>query len=456
MNQKVKRIWVYSALCFMLLCFFILARSDSHAPLDDVWSYAGAFETGNISDWHSSLFMYEGYFFLRIIRIFWEDAAGMDVIKIFYILSQICTAICLSYMLKKLSDHDYFYSILGVLLGIFFIVCQQTRLYLCYNYYIDCYFMAWLLIAITVPLLLPSKEPHLKALLWLILVIALIHIFHLRKNAILLVPVILPYAICISSKSSTSRLIKAIVFAFLISVPLFATNYCLPAKHTHSTLPMLASNLKDASLLRGEGKEEQAFLAQLGIGYDTVNDDDVIGPLFFCKTNNLNEERWDKLVCHYKNEWIDNFPSMAAAKTIEIFQFMTYAYLSSAAREFICSYFPACSPNGREWNWTLPTAFVKKYPAWERLAIYFITLLSTIYAVSAIRKNGYNIALAISIICGLSALVYILSFIPVTPTPDARYHSPSVLLCLISISCSLIYICLESRNKNQTIKARET
>ncbi|MCQ2372192.1 MAG: hypothetical protein MJ058_09120 [Akkermansia sp.] len=299
--------------------------------------------------------------------------------------------------------------------------------------------MAWLLIAITVPLLFSSKRAHLEALLWSILIISLIHIVHLRKNAILLVPVILPYAICISSKCSPSRLIKAVVFAFLISVPLFATNYCLPAKHTHSTLPMLVSNLKDASLLRGEGKEEQAFLAQLGIGYDTVNSDDVIGPLCFCKTNTLHEEQWDKFVCHYKNEWIDNFPSMAVAKTIGIFQFMTYAYLPSAVREFICSYFPACSPNGREWNWTPPTALVKKYPAWERLAIYFISLLSIIYAVSAIRKNGYNKALAISVICGISSLVYILSFIPVTPTPDSRYHSPSVLLCLISIFCSLIY-----------------
>lgn len=439
-------------LIFFLFSFSLLAYIDFYEIRPDPqWSYLPIFRGETpIIDWHSSLFMYEGRILTKCLYMAGVGNPGFRALRLFWIISEIAICFSIYTWIKKLSEYKSLYSLLFPFCAlIFLMLAGQT--YCRFRFSIDLYFTAFLFVAITIPLFFSKLKFNKRNNIFIVVlyVFLFLHIAHYRKNAILLIPFLATYVIAWRCPTlPTKKLFCSFVVATVFLPPLYATNRLLPAGHFHSQIPMLASDLKIAAILRGQEEENHAIMGQNGIYLDDgVNEEDVIGALYCVKGVKGGERgvaQWKEFKTYYLSTLSMNTLSMVTSKAIQVVQFFTNGYVPYFLRCVIHHHFHSCPPDSSRWNWMSDVPYDRSGITPERIIVYLLTCVSLILSYRSWNRQGPSLPLVMSIITSIIALVYILSFLPVTPTPDFRYHSPSMLLGCFSILCTAIYY-FESR-----------
>ncbi len=250
MNQNsVKIRWpYYVGLMIFIFSFFALVYKDAYRIWVDVqWVYLPCFRGEvAITDWHSSLFMYEGRILTNLLGIAGVENPSFRALRIFWIVSEIIIFLSIYIWIKKLSMYNMLFSLLFPLYALAMLIFRQMA-YFQYMFSIDLYFIALLLVAITSPLFFSRirKGKTNDLIIFLISSCIFLHLLSFRKNAILLIPFLVTYSVMMRYPQLPTRKLIYSFFVTSLLLPFFyATNHLLPARHTHPAIPMVVSDLK--------------------------------------------------------------------------------------------------------------------------------------------------------------------------------------------------------------------
>lgn len=455
MNQnKTYYLIRYGLGLLFLFSYFFLAYIDFYEIRPDPqWSYLPIFRgEAPITDWHSSLFMYEGRILTKFLYMAGVGDPGFRALRLFWFISEIAIFFSIYTWIKKLSEYKSIYFLLFPLCSLsFLILADQT--YCRFRFSIDLYFTAFLFVSITLPLFFYRIKFCKKSNVFIsvLYIFLFLHIANYRKNAILLIPFLAAYVIAWRCPQlPTNKVIHSFFISVVFLLPLYATNHLLPARRSHPPIPMLASDLKIAAILQRQEAENLAIMGQNGIDLrDGVNGVGIIGGLYSVRGVQFGKKgdvQWNEFKKYYLSSLATNPLSMGTAKVIQIVQFFSNGYVPHFLRRLIHYYFHSCPPDSSRWDWKSDVPYDRSGITPERIIVYFFTCVSLILSYRAWRRKGPSLPLVMSLITGVVALVYILSFLPVTPTPDFRYHSPSMLLGGFSILCTALYY-ISSRSR---------
>lgn len=450
MNQNsVKIRWpYYVGLMIFIFSFFALVYKDAYQIAVDVqWVYLPCFRGEvAITDWHSSLFMYEGRILTNLLGIAGVENPSFRALRIFWIVSETVIFLSIYIWIKKLSMYNMLFSLLFPLYALAMLIFRQMA-YFQYMFSIDLYFIALLLVAITSPLFFSrirrSKTNDL--IIFLISSCIFLHLLSFRKNAILLIPFLVTYSVMMRYPQLPTRKLIYSFFVTSLLLPFFyATNHLLPARHTHPAIPMVVSDLKISAILRGEEDVNRRILKRIGLRYKPH--EETICPLSgvpgtfdaLGKYDALTaKEQWESLKSYYFESIKKHPKTMMIAKLIQIVQFCSDWYVPMGLRNLLHHHYGTCPPNSPLWESRFSTKETRI--TYERIVVYLLTLIALLFSIRSWHRDGRSLPLVISLATGGAAIIYFLSFLPVTPTPDFRYHSPSMLLGVFSILCTALY-----------------
>lgn len=450
MNQNsVKIRWpYYVGLIIFTFSFFALAYQDAYRiAVDAQWVYLPCFRGDvAITDWHSSLFMYEGRILTYLLDIAGVENPSFRALRIFWIASETVIFLSIYIWIKKLSTYNILFSLLFILYALAMLIFRQMA-YFQYMFSIDLYFIALLLLAITSPLFFSRirKDKTNDLVILLFSSCIFLHLLNFRKNAILLIPFLVTYSIMMRyPQLPTRKLIYSFVITFLLLPFLYATNHLLPARHTHPAIPMVVSDLKISAILRGEEDANRLNLKRIGLRYKPH--EETICPLSgvpgtFDALGKYDaqaaEEQWESLTSYYFESIKKHPKTMMIAKLIQIVQFCSDWYVPVGLRNLLHHHYGTCPPNSPLWESRFSTKETRI--TYERIVVYILTSIALLFSIRSWHRDGRSLPLVISLATGGAAIIYFLSFLPVTPTPDFRYHSPSMLLGIFSILCTVLY-----------------
>ena len=458
MNQNsrfCRAIWILSFFSF-LVPYLLLVGADYYLCQPDVYCvYLPTFSGETpITDWHSSLFMYEGRTLTNVLSSLGISKPDFRAIRIMCLLSQITIFISLYALIRRLISHSFIYLCLFPLMGVTFLLFRHLT-YCRFLFSIDLVFTAALLLSVTLPLFFNRNGQYRQKdiVIWILLIFSVIHLIHCRKNAILCMPFLFIYIASMVLPAPFGRRFVKIFFLACICLPfLYLINFVLPARHTYPAIPMIVSDVKIASILRDENEKVRSLLLEkTGLTYeDGINNFNTIGPLYFsrgCKmgySKEATDAQWRELKDYYVETIREQPASIFFARAVQVVQFYTNGYVPFWIRHIVHRCFPGCSPYSPQWDWKPDVPYNRLGTTPERLIVYILTALAVYLSWRRIRCKGLSLPLSLSLITGTMALMYIFSFLPVTPTPNFRYHSPSMLLGCFSILCTAIYY-FESR-----------
>ena len=442
-NSKIRLFFHLSCILIFIILYVNSVCDDSSVMSVDVrWAYLPQFAgDSHLTDWHSSLFMIEGRLMTNLFLYFGVKDPSVVAIYFFWSISQIMIFLSIVIWVEMLAKKNRIYVIAFPMMGLVFLFLN------CFNYYqfqfsLDLYATSILLMVITMPLFYRNGHILRNTLISIFIFILLIHLFHFRRNSVILFPVFFVYVIRMSFPSIS---LKKILFFLFLSLPIvpafFYSTSLLPSKHSYPIIPMMVSDLKISAILRGEEGDEKEFLHTIGLNYDGTN---TIAPLYWVDGTHVGHDpratvkQWDELREHYIRILSSKKVSMIFAKAIQIVQFCTSGYVPQWMQRIIHLYFPKCSPTSPPWNLDFCRKNGSSY-ALERLIVYFFVAVCFFLARYERKQNGSELSLSLSMILSAVALAYLVSFFPITPTPDSRYHSPSMLLGGSSIIFIIIY-----------------
>lgn len=250
---------IISLLGFLLFIFsvlFVVGVNCPHRPGailegDAVSDYAPAIETEQLTNWHSALFLKECIMLKHLVGYMDFYPSGLEVLCIVWYLNAL-VIISSTVFLFRFFQCKYG---LGNLFSIFcaFLFLINSRASICYLY-MDFYFLGALMVAVSILLLLfcNKRNACIKCLLVILLVLTLYQMVELRKNSVLLLPLLL----CIATKLLFPAINKlkllisgAIASVCLFVVYAFLTNLICQPERTHPASVMMMSDICLASSL---------------------------------------------------------------------------------------------------------------------------------------------------------------------------------------------------------------
>lgn len=424
------------SLGFLLVTFVVVGLLFSRVPggggelmsPDAVCAYSRGIESEIVSNWHSSLFIYECIALKKAAAFLLGcDLSGIEVLRLAwhgFSLLMLISMLCLEIKLVRQSW----------IWGLAFPCCICVSLNLTLadlpvglDYFFVC--LLWLLLATLVEYF--SSVSIEKRRVWLIVILfVVIHLVSYRKNAAILVPVLaacLLYSVPIFKILSWPKKLTAwlgCVVLFII-VAFTWVDVLFPVKREHPLIPMMESDVRIASILRGEQDvfRKSGFFASVGHPAEK-------GLVAYWFISQVAETRWAEFVGLYIREWQTHPDTMMASALIQRAQFYCGGENWNVLKKIVEARYPIVKENPLAWS-----VVVSLTPPRRRAFWIGLSLISTVVCIVLYRKR--KIRLPIFVVCassGVIAIVYSCSYLLVVPTPDSRYLAPSYMFAVVSVS----------------------
>ena len=442
MKPSNKEFLLRAVAILLFLCVFgtffvrlIPSPSGEGMTYDVTTSYAKIIETEMVTNWHSSLFMYEGIVLKWVLQHFvGVSVSGVNVLYVFFWLFSILICSSMVILLLRLLSESRMW--------ILFIPAFSALA--CYGMSsisigLDYYFLSLLWCEIIMILLHYHTRGGWKRTVYACLILLILfHLTAYRKNALLFVPVVIGYLMWTSAyvvrfvKYQKILIWGALVVIFsLLSMKLIDS--VLPVQKKYPLSPMMESDVRIASVLRGEesifwvndmvrqkGRSEAE--GTMSAGWVTIEPG----------------VEWEHFKDVYIEEWRKNYDTMVTACIIQRVQFYLGDYGISWIRSEVENRYPAVKKNNKAWKNLFPRRG-KKYIA-ERVVLA-ITPLVVLMAWMLNRRNKMaSYACSFVVVSGVLSFIYACSFGVVTPTPDSRYLAPSIMLSILAFFVLLVGI----------------
>lgn len=448
-NKKTQVLFCLSILIFfaLFLCGFasmIPLPTGEGMSYDAVKTYAKAIETEVVTNWHSSLLIYECICLKWIMQfVFGHVVSGTQVLYvafwIFTALMSVAYVVCFLFLVRKNKLWVWFIPFFSVtaFIGIKLIIIGLDYFFLC------------LLLCEAVALIwhYATKSEQKKKLLSIVILILLFHLVSYRKNALLLVPFIIGYFIYFTEYLKMSRLLWkhlawcACVLVFsLVSIKLL--DNVLPVKKTYPMIPMMEADVRISSLLRGE--RSPYWVLNMVRQNEAEEVENSLVAYWIGKRAAV---PWSEFKDIYFHEWENHPDTMLMACLIQRAEFYMGNYGKQLMKPVVESCYPALASNPDAWK-PIFSNFGKKYIL-RRLVIISLIPIMIIAYLAYRRKILSSESTFAVMIFGVISLVYAFSFSIVTPTPDSRYLAPSIVLgwfCILIMLGSLVIGWAQRRN----------
>jgi len=436
-------------LIIILICVgsFSFFFEGSQTGADVRLNHIPAICAGYVSDWHSALFLREMMALRSLGEFLGFPLTPVQTLDFgaYIALSLSVFSLCcwLHVMMKK----DVRFVVLSPLLSGAF---AGSVIFLNQKFLgaIDYYFFSFLLMSITCLIFLRSKKKVLRVLFCVILFVSLIHVISFRRNALLMLPFLLygTWVLLFPQMRWIRRVILTLISSVLVAFLSSGLSLLLTQERgrTHSVFVMLVSDLRVASLLRGEEYQEAAwlenhtplmwplrtqFLLRADAG-DACRHSELVDPM---GRTLLGEKGWEELSHRYFESWLLHPESMLVARVIQASQFYFGSETLQIVRKWIDSSFPAVHRHPE--RWILPQPEIESHRA-GKLSLAWVAgvLVAILYGWHGVKRQrvGEN-QWRFCFFLVLLAFVYEFSFLIVTPAPFSRYRMPSLLLVLFFI-----------------------
>lgn len=443
----------------ILLCFFTItllsififgpsgdmyvdADGNKHVPgffNDAVITYADQINGNHpVSDWHSSLYMYEG----RVVHSFLEAITGQEVDgylpqRFLMWVADILMLVNLSYWLALMLQRSPRMWWMALPLG----VCMM-QLHLILGVSLDFFFSTALFSAISLSILIyRSNKKWVLVLSCIAMVLLLGHMVEYRRNAALLLPIFV-YLVTARFMPSFRIPVKASVAAvFTLALYYVATHFIalcgLPVEDKPSLTPMVESDLRIAAILDGKREEEWTRLRAVGLN---VYDHEYRDSITAYWSGAEHPKDWDSVQEYYIAAWKNNTGNMLMARALQFSQFMWSGGTPWVVEKTADAMYPQMTNNPQRWKVLADTDVKSLFVRIFRLALTLGTIVMCCRYVWLwlVRRRALSPEQYLMMIITGAATSYSLSYIVVTPTADLRYLLPAQILGII-VMCYLVF-----------------
>lgn len=414
---------------------FIPSPSGEGMTCDATTTYAKIIETEMVTNWHSSLFMYEGIVLKWVLQHFvGGSVSGVNVLYAFFWLFSIlmCSSMVIL-LLRLLSESRMWILFIPAFSAL---ACYGMR---SISIGLDYYFLSLLWCEIIMILLHYYTRGGWKRTVYACLILLILfHLTAYRKNALLFVPVVIGYLMWTSAyvvrfvKYQKILIWGALVVIFsLLSMKLLDS--VLPVQKRYPLSPMMESDVRIASILRGE----ESVLWQMNLVRQKYRAE-AEGVLSACWITIEPGVEWEHFKDVYIEEWRKNYDTMITACIIQRVKFYLGDYGISWIRGEVENRYPAVKKNNKAWKNLCP-CWGKKYIA-ERVVLALTPLVVWMACMLRRRNKMASYACSFVVVSGVLSIIYACSFGVVTPTPDSRYLAPSIMLSILAFFVLLVGI----------------
>lgn len=378
----------------------------------------------SVTDWHSSLYMYECKALQTIAATFSLPADGICAQIVLYYIYFIITLSFACHFIYQLIKNNIISALLFIPVCISVVIALRW-MPLVLDYFFCCHFIV---LCILLWYLLRANKRAYKIIGWILVGVCIFHMANFRKNAICIIPFICYiFFRCngIFAKKIKNRIISSLLLAAAITgICIVLPSLVAPVAHTYPLSPMLSSDVRIAAVLRGEQEAFREEMRTMG-----SKEKDLKHPLMNSLSASSNVELvLPKCYPYYFREWKKNFDSMLMSKAIQIAEFYSGGCMPHPVFCKIVEYFyPKIKSNHDAWKyWRQVSNDIKYY----HIIILVIGFGFTLYFEYVRYKNIRpltNLEKTAALTCSM-AVLYALSFSIVTPTAFPRYLAPSLFI----------------------------
>lgn len=395
---------------------------------DAVHTYSRCIETEDVTSWHSSLFMFEGIVIKRIASLLLgRGISGVDTLRLVWVGLSLLMLISMLILGRRLARESWVWVV--AFPCCVYLVMSTTLSHL-YPVGLDYYFMCllWAMLAAMVEYF----NSELKGVWLVVVVIVLLHLVSYRKNAAVFVPVLMGCLLYSAEwfrmHSWGKKLIAWCVSVVVVLLVAFSgVDVILPVKKAHPMIPMMESDVRINSILRGEQDEfrKQGFFPITGEKAER-------SITAFWYVGSKAKAEWKAYRDIYVEEWKSHPETMMAAAIIQRIQFYCGGHSFSFLKEAVEARYPIVKNNPKAWEAWGP--LVHDSPC-RRLIWICMAPFCALLAHALRRKKCLSVTVYISCAAAAGmAVLYACSYMIVVPTPDARYLAPSYMFALVAAS----------------------
>lgn len=445
--SRNNRFWLLFVICCLFIAVALFSRLLPHMPdsqgggmgCDAVKTYTTCIESGHVTNWHSSLFMYECIALNHVAALVCgREFSGTGILWGVWISTtwMMVAAICLlAYtMLKKSS-----WWVVALPCCIAFVFkCVGDLAPVGLDYYFTC--ILWCLFA-AMCAHFQSGKARFRLFCLVFIFIILLHLVSYRRNFALSVPFVLGWLFYTTNWFREMKWKKqfavcmAVTFA-LVSFSMTWVDVLFPVEKRHPLRPMMESDIRIAAVLRGE---QDPYRLRGLMQSEGKPEERCISAYWVAPP----ESMWKESLAIYVDEWKRNPETMSAAAIIQRIQFYSGGYSFPFLKDAVESRFPAVRRNENAWNTIAPTV---QSPLKRLFWLCMAPICAVLGFVCWRREIVSPEICAAVIIAGSLSTLYSLSYLVVTPTPDARYLAPAHMMSLFSLSV-LSFAILETSGK---------
>lgn len=438
-------------LLFVICSFFIVValswRLLPHMPdsqgggmtYDAVTSYTTCIESGHVTNWHSSLLMYECIALKHVAAlVFGREFSGTGILWGVWIATTIVMAVAICLLAYTMLKKGSWWAIaLPCCIAVSFkYVGDLSPVGL--DYYFTC--LLWCLFAVMF-MHFQAGQTMFRGFYLVLIFLLLLHLVSYRKNFALSVPFVLGWLFYTMNWFREMKWKKqfavcmAVTFA-LVSFSMTWVDVLFPVEKRHPLRPMMESDIRIAAVLRGE---QDPYRLRGLMQSEGKPEERCISAYWVAPP----ESMWKESLAIYVDEWKRNPETMSAAAIIQRIQFYSGGHSFPFLKDAVESRFPAVRRNENAWNTIAPTV---QSPL-KRLFWLCMAPICVVLGFVCWRREIVSPEIcAAVIIAGSLSTLYSLSYLLVTPTPDARYLAPAHMMSLFSLSVQSFAI-LETSGK---------
>lgn len=406
---------------------------------DAVTSYTTCIESGHVTNWHSSLLMYECIALKHVAAlVFGREFSGTGILWGVWIATTIVMAVAICLLAYTMLKKGSWWAIaLPCCIAVSFkYVGDLSPVGL--DYYFTC--LLWCLFAVMF-MHFQAGQTMFRGFYLVLIFLLLLHLVSYRKNFALSVPFVLGWLFYTMNWFREMKWKKqfavcmAVTFA-LVSFSMTWVDVLFPVEKRHPLRPMMESDIRIAAVLRGE---QDPYRLRGLMQSEGKPEERCISAYWVAPP----ESMWKESLAIYVNEWKRNPETMSAAAIIQRIQFYSGGHSFPFLKDAVESRFPAVRRNENAWNTIAPTV---QSPL-KRLFWLCMAPICVVLGFVCWRREIVSPEIcAAVIIAGSLSTLYSLSYLVVTPTPDARYLAPAHMMSLFSLSV-LSFAILETSGK---------
>lgn len=409
---------------------------------DAAYSYSPEIEgSKTVTNWHSSFFVYEG----RALKWFLQTISGRpfsdaEIVAFMWYMATFVLLLCVFiFYIQSVKSRSHV--CVQIAMGISLAISARSSMVS-----LDYFFLTSATLSVlTCILARTTKRKWVRIVSLCILSITLINMVNYRKNAILIAPCFFIFAIHSLQNKKIFKLC-ALYFLYIVTMIPFALSLVVPVKKTFPTNPMIESDIRIAAILRGEQLTIRKKLKDCGfIDTEHYLKDSIAACSVGDYITGVNIDQ-EKLLNLYLEEWKNHTSSMLVAKSIQVVEFYTAGVLPGILQKTLINTYPALKSNRNAMMFHAHQAKIVWIP---RMALFILLSWISLCSLSIQRKSKTSPD-PVWLVSTISVL-YAASYLIVTPTPDMRYLTPSVVL---GFPAAVLYVSdLLKRRRQNTVKA---